>query len=153
MDGKLLQAVRDTTLDIFQTMISMDPQPEEPISGDKSPLNGGISGIVGIAGKTRGTISIHFDKNLAIKIASNILEEEINEINDDVEDAVGEIANMVAGGAKTKLFRSDISFDISIPTVIAGEDFVMESKMDGEGTLLPFTVGREKFFVEISLQR
>jgi len=152
MDSKLLQAVRDTTLDIFQTMVSMDPQSDEPIPGDKSPLNGGISGIVGIAGKIKGTISVHFDKNLAIKVASNILEEEINEINDDVEDAVGEIANMVAGGAKTKLFKSNISFDISIPTVVTGEDYTMESKMEGEAALLPFTVGKEKFFVEVHLQ-
>lgn len=153
MDDKLLQAVRDTTLDIFQTMISMDPQPEEPISGDSSPLNGGISGIVGIAGKVKGAISIHFDKALAVKVASNILEEEISDINDDVEDAVREIANMVAGGAKTKLFKSDLSFDISIATVVAGEDYVVESKMGGEGSLIPFTVGREKFFVEVNLQR
>ncbi len=153
MDNKLIQAVRDTTLDVFQTMVSMDPVPDEPIHGDKAPLNGGISGIVGIAGKVKGTITIHFDKKMAAKVASNILEEDIEEINEDVEDAVGEIANMVAGGAKTKLFKSGIAFDISIPAVIAGEDYTMETKMDGEAALLPFTVGKEKFFVEVSLQR
>ncbi len=153
MDSRLLQAVKDTTLDIFQMIVSMDPEPEEPILGDKSPLNGGISGIVGIAGKIKGSITVHFDKNLAMRITSNILEEEINDINDDVEDTIGEIVNMVAGGTKTKLFKTDTSFDISIPTVVAGDDYTMESKMEGEAALLPFKVGKDKFFVELNLQK
>lgn len=153
MDEKFLQAVRDTTLDIFQTMVSMDPTSEDPILGDKSPLNGGISGIVGIVGKIRGTIAVHFDKNLATKIASNILEEELDDINDDVEDAVGEIVNMVAGGAKLKLFKTNTSFEISTPTVVTGDDYTMESTMEGEAALLPFSVGKDKFFVEVNLQK
>lgn len=50
--------------------------------------------------QTRGSMSITFDENLALEIMQNMLGERPNGLNDEITDMVGEITNMVAGGAK-----------------------------------------------------
>lgn len=78
-----------------------------------------ISGVIGLSGKAVGTVVINLSEEVAIKSASAMLLSEITEMNDDVIDAVGELANMVAGQAKAELEEFNLS--VSLPSVITGE--------------------------------
>ena len=62
---------------------------------------------------------ISLSKEVALKAASTMLMAEMTEVNADVVDAVGELANMVAGAAKAEIEEYQLS--ISLPSVITGD--------------------------------
>src|SRR5512137_968761 len=59
-----------------------------------------ISSIIGLTGETSGSIIISMPEKLACQVASNMLMEEITTMNKSVEDAIGEIGNIVVGDAR-----------------------------------------------------
>ncbi|MBX7166957.1 MAG: chemotaxis protein CheX [Pirellulales bacterium] len=77
-----------------------------------------VSGIVGLSGQAQGTVVLSLSGDVALRAASTMLMTEATEINNDVVDAVGELANMVAGAAKAQL--TDFTLSISLPNVITG---------------------------------
>jgi chemotaxis protein CheX len=61
---------------------------------------------VGISGTWNGRIEVRLDKNLAYRAAAAMLMQPVQEISEaDMLDAIGEIANMVAGVIKPSLPR------------------------------------------------
>jgi chemotaxis protein CheX len=61
---------------------------------------------VGISGTWNGRIEVRLDKNLAYSAAAAMLMQPVQEISEaDMLDAIGEIANMVAGVIKPSLPR------------------------------------------------
>ena len=78
---------------------------------------GDITTWVGIMGCVQGIVAISYTKQTAIAAAEKMLGEASTEIDEDVVDALSEIANMVVGGAKSKL---EIGLAISLPSVVEG---------------------------------
>ena len=87
----------------FSTMLGCEVERGELQMRSEKATPYPISGVIGLSGKAVGTVVINLSEEVAIKAASTMLMMEINEINDEVVDAVGELANMVAGAAKTEL--------------------------------------------------
>jgi chemotaxis protein CheX len=78
-----------------------------------------ISGIIGLSGQAAGTVVLSLNRQTALSAAETLLGEPQTEINADVKDAIGELANMVAGGAKAQLAQFNMS--LTIPTVVTGQ--------------------------------
>lgn len=78
-----------------------------------------VSGVIGLTGKAVGAVVLSLSREVALKAASTLLCTEMSEINDDVLDAVGELTNMVAGGAKAEL--EEFQLAVSLPNVITGK--------------------------------
>jgi chemotaxis protein CheX len=77
-----------------------------------------VSGIIGISGEVLGCIVVSFPTKIALKVGSFLLEEELTEVDGDCTDAIGEVANMIAGDAKKKFPKANTT--ISVPSVIIG---------------------------------
>jgi len=110
-----LKAVTNT----FATMLAADAHRGALALGDPKKRVYPISGLIGLSGKASGMVVINLSTEVALKAASAMLMEEQTELNDDVLDAVGELANMIAGQAKTELEEYDLS--VSLPNVVTGE--------------------------------
>ncbi|GAB4129018.1 chemotaxis protein CheX [Thermopirellula anaerolimosa] len=78
-----------------------------------------ISGVIGLTGKAVGTVVLSLSREVALKAASILLLAETTEIDGDVLDAVGELTNMVAGGAKAQLETYELA--VSLPNVVTGK--------------------------------
>ncbi len=104
----------------FQTMLSC------PVQRGAIALKNGhtpkyeISGVIGLSGKAVGTVVLSLSQSVALKAASTMLLYEAETIDADVVDAVGELTNMVAGGAKAQLEEYELM--VSLPNVITGKD-------------------------------
>src|SRR5450432_758758 len=88
-------------MEVFQSMASMDLTPEEPnMAADNS--EGQISGSVGFIGETSGVICIYMGDSCAKSTTSRMLGISELEVDEEgmVNDAIGEISNMVAGQVK-----------------------------------------------------
>lgn len=109
-----LKAVSNT----FSTMLNAEARRGDLTLGDPKVRKYPISGIIGLSGHAIGTVVINLSEEVAIKAASVMLMDDITELNDDVIDTVGELANMVAGQAKVELEQYELS--VSLPNVVTG---------------------------------
>src|ERR1039458_3048154 len=80
------------TKEVFSTMCMMELEDQYPLTEPVTRFKFSITGMVGLAGTYTGILSIHCPQDLAIKITSNMLGMEVEEIGEDVNDALGEIA-------------------------------------------------------------
>lgn len=81
--------------------------------------------------QSKGSMSITFDEQLALQVMQNMLGERPNSINEEVTDMVGEITNMVTGGAKRILSESGFEFNMATPIVVSGKGHTITHKCEG----------------------
>ena len=145
--------VIDATKEVFSTMVMMEVVDDFPLKEPVSRFKCSITGMVGFAGTYSGVISIHCPVALALKITSNMLGVECDEVNDDLNDAIGEIANMLGGSVKQVLSKGGLDVKLSIPTVISGEDYTVNSLSDNDCVIVPFTVEGHTLLVGLTLKK
>jgi len=109
-----------SVVDTFSTMLNCEARRGEMRLNATGQMPYPISGVIGLSGKAVGTVVINLSEEVALQAASAMLMMEITQLDDDVLDAVGELANMVAGAAKAELKEYDLS--VSLPTVVTGSD-------------------------------
>jgi len=142
----------DATKEVFSTMMVMEVEDQYPMQEPVNEFHCSITGMVGLAGIYTGILSIHCPKTLALKITSNMLGMEVDEVGDDVNDALGEIANMLGGHVKQVLSKGGSDLNLSIPTVISGETYTISSVND-DTVIIPFQFEDEKFLVGLTIRK
>lgn len=111
-----------------------------------------ISAIIGLTGETSGSIIISVPEKLACRIASNMLMEEIGSMNQAVQDAIGEIGNIVVGDARRMLIQEGFQLNISIPTVVMGKGHTISRSGDVPCIAIPFRTEHGEFEVNVGLR-
>jgi len=71
--------------------------------------------LLGLTGEIQGSISVSLGEAAAIQWTKALIDHETTEVDQTVVDAVGELGNMVVGGAKRRMARNGLS--MSLPTV------------------------------------
>ena len=87
----------------FLTMFNCEVQRGALRIKETSNPTHAVSGIIGLSGRAMGMVVLNLSEQVALKATSAMLMVEVDCINSEVIDAVGELANMVAGGAKAQL--------------------------------------------------
>ncbi len=152
-EQQLATYVIDATREVFSTMVMMDPTDEYPLRDPINRFKCSITGMVGFAGTYSGVISIHCPVSLALKVTSSMLGMECDEVNEDLNDAIGEIANMLGGSVKQVLSKGGLDVKLSIPTVISGEEYTVNSLSDIDCVVIPFMIEEERFLVGLTLKK
>ncbi len=134
----------------FSTMLGCELERGELQMRSEQATPYPISGVIGLSGKAVGTVVINLSEEVAIKAASAMLMMEINEVNDDVVDAVGELANMVAGAAKAELEQYELS--VSLPNVITGLDHDIHFPSNSTPIAVPFDSAWGPLRLEVGLE-
>lgn len=143
----------DSAKEIFSSMLMMEISlSKEPESGSIS-FNDSISGIIGLAGKYKGVLAIHLPNQVAMAITGSFLGMEVTEIDEDVEDAVGELANMLGGNLKTILSDKGRDIDLSLPSTISGRDYDFQPTKNAERISLPFNCDAGSFKIELQIEK
>ncbi len=93
----IVDAVREATQSVFSMMLSLEAEarPHRTVA-QPDPVDGVVA-LIGFTGPWGGTGVLYCQEELACKMGSVMLMMEINEINGEVLDGVGEVANMVLG--------------------------------------------------------
>lgn len=143
----------ESTIEIFTGMVMMDVSVAGAAMEKIGPLKQSITGMVGLAGTHKGVLAVHFPKQIALDVTSSFLGMDVGEINEDVQDAIGEIANMLGGNLKTILSDRGRDIQLSLPSTISGDEYAFSSQADAEQIILPFQAPSGIFFVEVELER
>lgn len=147
----LKDVLLDSAKEVFETMVFMalESQDDDSTSLGEPTLLGSIT----FKGHLEGCLGVCCDEVCARTIAANMLgmtsTEELTE--NDVSDAMGEIANMVMGAVKARIQNEVGSIEVSIPSVVQGRE--LRNSL-GEGAVqVKIRVNiEEQYLGEFSLQ-
>ena len=143
--------VRAAAHNVFETMLGTKLQDCEPRQADSPIRTEGVVALIGLAGDWAGTGAFRCSAEMARKVSGLFLMQEFPGVDEEVLDAVGEIANMILGNAKTSFEETLGPMGLSIPTVIYGRNFTTRSIGRNEWTVVPFELDGEVFEIQISL--
>ncbi|XPF92691.1 chemotaxis protein CheX [Colwellia sp. RE-S-Sl-9] len=154
MNVEFINPFLSSMLNVMSTMAQMDLTPEKPILKKSNIAMGDVSGLIGmVSEQTKGSLSITFQAGLALATMKNMVGEAPDEINDEITDLVGEITNMVTGGAKRMLSEKGFEFDMATPVVVSGKDHTISHKADGPIVIIPLSSPLGKAFIEFSFDK
>ncbi len=108
-----------------------------------------VSGVIGMSGRAAGTVVVSLSREMAIRVAGALLGERPDTIDSEVIDAVGELTNMVAGGAKSRLEGLELS--IGLPTVICGKNHTVNFPSNAMPFVIPFQSAWGPISIEVGL--
>ena len=151
MNVKFINPFLEATIDVLKTMAFVEPIPGKPYLKKDNLAKGDISAIIGMTGAAKGSLALTFSESCIVRIVSNMLGEDIKEINGDIKDAVGEITNMVSGAARKKLEAEGFSITAAIPTVVSGKGHSIVHVMGGPSIIIPFNTEHGPFVVDVCL--
>lgn len=147
---EIINAIHSATAAVFSTMLGMDVVPEPAHLDHTSPsVSDGIMAFVALAGPWMGNGVMCCSARFACRLCATFLMTEAAAVNEEVLDAVGEIANMVVGNFKTAAEVIVGPLNLSVPTVIYGRNFTSKSLGNSEWIVMPFECDGDKLEVRI----
>ncbi len=143
----------ESTYELFSTMLS-----SKAIRGDigvaKAETNPrDIMALIGLSGPARGMVALSFPISTAINMVNRLISSDIKVMDDTVSDAIAEMVNIVAGGAKAKLkIDSAEPMDLSLPTVVRGSNFNIDYPSGSVWLEVPFTSDLGSFSLRVTFE-
>lgn len=154
MNVEFVNPFLESLLNVLSTMASTTLKPGKPALKKGEVAHGDVSGLIGLVGpETKGSLSISFEESLALEIMQRMLGENPGKVNEEVTDMVGEITNMVTGGAKVLLGEKGYDFNMATPIVVAGKDHSISHLSDGTKIMIPFSSEDGKAVIEICFDK
>jgi len=121
--------------------------------GELLPME--IAGVISLVSSDfRGSITICFPGEVFLKIYENMVGEKHALITPEIEDAAGELLNIIFGQAKTVLNdQRGFNLEKAIPTVLVGEKLKVHHQSRNPAIVLPFSSPAGEFHIEILIDQ
>lgn len=139
------------TLDTFQRMLKLKVIPGKPHLYTDENNTKEISGVIGLSGTLRGAVVIGMPESVALAAVKQLIGTEYKTVNAEVSDALGELANIIAGYAK-KDFKGE-ELQIALPTVISGPKHKVAMPSDVAVVVIPFQSDIGSFVIEVGIRK
>ena len=136
---------------VFETMLQLPVEIGEPTLNRKTEPTHDVSGIIGMSGDIEGTIVLSFPTACAERVVSLFTGMEMAYTHEDFADAVGELVNMVSGGAKAQFPGQNVS--ISCPSMVIGSDHQVYGRKDVVCIRIPCNCDCGEFDVEVAIRQ
>ncbi len=118
--------------------------------GESLPFD--IAGVISLTSNVfSGSIALCFPAAVFLLIYSNMVSETHTTINSEIEDAAGELLNIIFGGAKAELNSKGLyKIQKAIPTVVRGSTLQVHHMARNIAIILPFETAAGTFHIEIA---
>lgn len=150
MDVRYINAFVGSIQNVFKTMLQIDVEFAKPAIKDSIESRADVSAVIGFSGDASGIVVLAFSNEVAISAASKFAGVDMDTQHSDFPDALGELANMVAGGAKANFEGLDVS--ISLPSVITGKGHEVLNSKSHPSLLIPCKCSLGEFGVEVAMR-
>lgn len=149
MDPAYITPFVSSISNVFETMLQLPVSVGTPgIKSEATPTYD-VSGIIGMTGDVEGTVVLSFPTATAERAVGLFTGMELAADHEDFADAIGELVNMVSGGAKAQFDGKEVG--ISTPTVIVGSGHNVYGRKSMTTIEIPCTCDIGQFNVEVSL--
>lgn len=153
MDVQFIDPFISATLNVLETMAFTKAEAGKPYFKENHIATGDVSGVIGLTGEVSGTFSVSYTEKSILAIVSNMLGEEMKELNEEIKDAVGEITNMISGQARQELDRLGRSLQAAIPTVVVGKNHTINHVTASPIIAVPFTTSNGSLCIEVCFEK
>ncbi len=152
MNFELINPFITSTSNVIATMATMDISQGEPLECEELPP-ADVTGILNmVSDSVEGVLAVSFPKSVIFELTKRLVGIEPTDIDEIVEDMVGDITNMVYGGAKTILDDEGYNFDMAIPNVVHEPDINIDFPTDSMVAAVTFKTEVGDFYVLISFE-
>lgn len=135
--------------EIFSTMLMIDLDDAQTACGAETAIRSNVTSMIGLGGGLRGMLSIHCPAMVAREITEALLGMEVEDLGDDVKDAIGEVANMMAGNLKISFAGAGVDVALAIPTSVVGQSFRICGLSGANRVVAEFALPAGPFWVEL----
>jgi chemotaxis protein CheX len=149
INPKLIVPFVNSVRSVFATMVKVATTVERPHLKNMPEPNYDVSGIIGFSGDIVGSVVVSFQASCAMKLVEAFAQMPLEMGTPDFCDAVGELANMVAGAAKKDL---GAAASITVPNVIIGAGHIIARLSDVPCVVIPVTTPVGNFAVEVNIK-
>ena len=128
LENDLKLYVDDTVISVFDTMLAMELRPSEPGAFFR-PTEQQVIGMVGLAGSITALVCLRVSESYSQRLTCAMIGIEPGENlpESDVNDVIGELANITAGKLKSCFRSPGRPCNLSLPTIVRGHTIEMES--------------------------
>jgi chemotaxis protein CheX len=152
MDVKYINPFIGATLHVLKTISAVEAEAGKPFLKKDQSARGDVTGIIGLIGDVRGSVSVTFTEKCILSIVSRMFGEEITTLNNEIKDAVGEISNMISGQARQTLEGLGRNLKAAIPMVIMGKDHIICHITSHPIIAIPFNTQFGSFTIEVCFE-
>jgi chemotaxis protein CheX len=144
--------VSSAVASVFGTMLNL-PVDEESESAPANKNEAQIAGSVGFIGVVTGVVFIYSTVTFARNVTRRMLGFETAITGEEmVNDAFGEITNMIVGHIKSRLGDRGMQCVLTIPSILRGSQFTIESTSSTRRRISTFRCAGEYVVVEVLLK-
>ena len=109
-----------------------------------------ITGLISTKGANRqASLAIVFGDTVMRNIVEEMLPKDVDQSTGVSIDLVGEISNMILGRAKNELEDQGYNFQMSLPTMMIGYDYVVPHSAKGIIMQIPYASSGGPFYIEV----
>ena len=149
IDVKLVAPFVESVRSVFKTMAQVETQILKPyLKTTNNKYN--VFGIIGFSGDLTGAVTVSFTRTAGEKLVEAFTGCKIEIESPQFADAIGELANMIAGSAKSKL---GLNANITVPSVIIGDHCHTATLSDVPCIVIPCTSALGEFAVEVCIKQ
>ncbi len=155
MQINFINPVIGACVNVMGTMAELEVHTGKPSL--RNPVNTEIgctvTGLICMRGATRvASIAVIFTETVLQNISVRMLPDDSHENQFLAFDLVGEISNMIIGGAKALLLKQGYNFDMTLPTVIRGHDYLIAHQTHAPILRIPLESEIGTFYIEASFE-
>jgi chemotaxis protein CheX len=151
-EPELLRLLAGDVQEIFSTMVGLELPQCATLEAADARFRGCVTALILLSGSYNGVVSVHATPSAAIKITSQMLGMEIESVDADVTDAIGEIANMVGGSFKHHFVNDGHEVRLTPPTIIDCNDTFRPPDNSRDLLALLFEADSDHLLVTVHLE-
>ncbi len=153
MKVEFINPFLQATKNVLETMCQTQVHPKKAVLKKDKITYGDVTGIIGMASsEVTGCMILSFSEKCIVNIVAKMLMEDPKDgIDDEIIDAVGELTNMICGGAKATLGKLNHKFDLATPTMITGKGVEIATLSESPTIVIPFDTEHGGFVIEANL--
>ncbi len=151
MDPSYIIPFITSVQNVFSTMLNTPVETGDPTLKSDAAPSCDISGIIGMSGDVQGSVVLSFPQATAQRVVALFAGSEMDPASSDFTDAVGELVNMVCGGAKA-MFGGTKKVSISCPNVVMGPNHKIARLKDVPTIMIPCATDCGNFVIEVAVQ-
>lgn len=144
-------AIRNAAKEVFAVMLGVEIAAGDAQTGRAEQDHSGVVAVLGLTGEWGGSGQVSCDSGLALQMASKLLMADYAAVDEEVLDAVAEVANMIIGNVKTSLEHTLGPMGLSTPAVFFGGDFETRVVGNTRMVLVPFECVEGNMTVQIAV--
>ncbi|WP_353093222.1 chemotaxis protein CheX [Tissierella praeacuta] len=150
MKAEYINSFYKATQDVFQLMLDTNVERGNLKVVDDMVCSKEANVVLGVTGDLKGTILFGFTKDMTLEMVKIMSGMEMDEIDNFVSSALGEVANIIGGNAITNLTNHNYICDIAPPQIIIGK-YKSISMANRKALLMPLKTPIGEFDINIFL--